>query len=129
VGRSRSSVSNLIRLLQLNNIVKQFLTNGKIEMGHGRALLSLPNEQQPDVANQVIQKSLSVRQTEDLVKRMLNPKPKNTTVVNPYIQTLAESLSEKLNSKTEIKTNGNKGKIIIHYQSENELNILLKHIN
>ncbi|CAC9633542.1 Chromosome (plasmid) partitioning protein ParB [uncultured Gammaproteobacteria bacterium] len=129
VGRSRSSVSNLIRLLQLNNAVKKFLNNGKIEMGHGRALLPLPNEQQLEVANQIIQKSLSVRQTEELVKRALNPKPSKSTTIAPHIQTLAENLSKKLNSKTEIKTNGNKGKIIIHYQSENELNALLKHIN
>ncbi len=129
VGRSRSSVSNLIRLLQLNNAVKKFLNNGKIEMGHGRALLPLPNEQQLEVANQIIQKSLSVRQTEELVKRVLNPKPSKSTTIAPHIQTLAENLSKKLNSKTEIKTNGNKGKIIIHYQSENELNALLKHIN
>ncbi|CAB5503252.1 ParB/RepB/Spo0J family partition protein [Bathymodiolus thermophilus thioautotrophic gill symbiont] len=129
VGRSRSSVSNLIRLLQLNNAVKQFLNNGKIEMGHGRALLPLPIEQQLEVANQVIQKSLSVRQTEELVKRVLNPKPSKAVVVNPHIQTLAENLSKTLNSKTEIRTNGNKGKIIIHYQSENELDALLKHIN
>ncbi|AYQ56646.1 Chromosome (plasmid) partitioning protein ParB [Bathymodiolus thermophilus thioautotrophic gill symbiont] len=129
VGRSRSSVSNLIRLLQLNNAVKQFLNNGKIEMGHGRALLPLPIEQQLEVANQVIQKSLSVRQTEELVKRVLNPKPSKAVVINPHIQTLAENLSKTLNSKTEIRTNGNKGKIIIHYQSENELDALLKHIN
>ncbi|SHA24840.1 Chromosome (plasmid) partitioning protein ParB [Bathymodiolus thermophilus thioautotrophic gill symbiont] len=129
VGRSRSSVSNLIRLLQLNNAVKKFLNNGKIEMGHGRALLPLPIEQQLEVANQVIQKSLSVRQTEELVKRVLNPKPSKAVVINPHIQTLAENLSKTLNSKTEIRTNGNKGKIIIHYQSENELDALLKHIN
>jgi ParB family chromosome partitioning protein len=109
--------------------VKKFLNNGKIEMGHGRALLPLPNEQQLEVANQIIQKSLSVRQTEELVKRVLNPKPSKSTTIAPHIQTLAENLSKKLNSKTEIKTNGNKGKIIIHYQSENELNALLKHIN
>jgi ParB family chromosome partitioning protein len=73
VGRSRSSVSNLIRLLQLGDDAKQLLSNGDIEMGHGRALLPLSNEQQFEVGNQVVQKSLSVRQTEELVKRVLNP--------------------------------------------------------
>jgi ParB family chromosome partitioning protein len=128
VGRSRSSVSNLIRLLQLSDDVKQLLSSGKIEMGHGRALLSLDAEQQFEVATQVAKKSLSVRQTEDLVKRILNPKPKNNLAIDPNIEALSNTLSEKLNSKTEIKAIGNKGKIIIHYQSKDELNALLARI-
>ena len=129
VGRSRSAVSNLIRLLQLNESVKQLLGNGDIEMGHARALLSLKEDQQFDVANQVIQRSLSVRQTEDLVKRVLNPKPKKLTEVDPHIDALMQSLSKKLDSKTEIKQNNDKGKIIIHYKSQDELDDILKHIN
>ncbi|MDG2394825.1 ParB/RepB/Spo0J family partition protein [Candidatus Thioglobus sp.] len=129
VGRSRSAVSNLIRLLQLNESVKQLLGSGKIEMGHARALLPLKEDQQFDVANQVIQRSLSVRQTEDLVKRVLNPKPKKSTEVDPHITSLMQSLSKTLDSKTEIKQNNNKGKIIIHYSSSDELNSILKHIN
>ncbi len=129
VGRSRSAVSNLIRLLQLNELVKQLLGNGDIEMGHARALLSLKEDQQFDVANQVIQRSLSVRQTEELVKRVLNPKPKKSTEVDPHIDALMQSLSKKLDSKTEIKQNNDKGKIIIHYKSQDELDNILKHIN
>ncbi|WP_369177787.1 ParB/RepB/Spo0J family partition protein [Candidatus Thiodubiliella endoseptemdiera] len=128
VGRSRSSVSNLIRLLQLNDKVKALLSSGKIEMGHGRALLPLATEQQFEVANQVAKKQLSVRQTEELVKRILNPKPVKFNQVDPRIEALSNTLTKELNSKTEIKTNGNKGKIIIHYQTEEELNALLKHI-
>ncbi|SMM99078.1 Chromosome (plasmid) partitioning protein ParB [uncultured Candidatus Thioglobus sp.] len=128
VGRSRSSVSNLIRLLQLGDSVKQLLSNGDIEMGHGRALLSLEENQQFEAASQVIKKSLSVRQTEELVKNILNPKPKKITKVEPHIEELSDSLSQKLNSKTEIKNNGKKGRIIIHYQSEDELNNILGHI-
>lgn len=130
VGRSRSAVSNLIRLLQLNDSVKQLLGNGDLEMGHARALLSLKEEQQFDVANQVVKRSLSVRQTEELVKRVLNPKPKKSTSVDPHIEALIQSLSKKLESKTEIKQSGNnKGKIVIHYKSAEELNNILKHIN
>ena len=129
VGRSRSAVSNLIRLLQLNESVKELLGSGKIEMGHARALLSLKEDQQFDVANQVIQRSLSVRQTEELVKRVLNPKPKKSTEVDPHITSLMQSLSKTLDSKTEIKQNNNKGKIIIHYSSSDELDNILKHIN
>ena len=130
VGRSRSAVSNLIRLLQLNDSVKQLLGNGDLEMGHARALLSLKEEQQFDVANQVVKRSLSVRQTEELVKRVLNPKPKKPASVDPHIEALIQSLSKKLESKTEIKQSGNnKGKIVIHYKSAEELNNILKHIN
>ena len=130
VGRSRSAVSNLIRLLQLNDSVKQLLGKGDIEMGHARALLSLKEEQQFDVANQVVKRSLSVRQTEELVKRVLNPKPKKPTSVDPHIEALIQSLSKKLESKTEIKqSDNNKGKIVIHYKSAEELNNILKHIN
>ncbi len=128
VGRSRSAVSNLIRLLQLNESVKELLGSGKIEMGHARALLSLKEDKQFDVANQVIQRSLSVRQTEELVKRVLNPKPKKSTEVDPHITSLMRSLSKTLDSKTEIKQNNNKGKIIIHYSSADELDNILKHI-
>jgi len=128
VGRSRSAVSNLIRLLQLNELVKKLLGSGKIEMGHARALLPLKEDKQFDVANQVIQRSLSVRQTEELVKRVLNPKPKKSTSVDPYITSLIQSLSKKLDSKTEIKQINDKGKIIIHYSSADELGNILKHI-
>ena len=128
VGRSRSAVSNLIRLLQLNESVKELLGSGKIEMGHARALLSLKEDKQFDVANQVIQRSLSVRQTEELVKRVLNPKPKKSTEVDPHITSLMQSLSKKLDSKTEIKQINDKGKIIIHYSSADELDNILKHI-
>jgi ParB family chromosome partitioning protein len=129
VGRSRSSVSNLIRLLQLGKGAKKLLSQRKIEMGHARALLTLSENEQLLVANQVVAKSLSVRQTEELVKRILNPKPKSTMIIEPQIAELMDALSQKLTAKTEIKTAGNKGKIIIHYQSEDELANILKHIN
>ncbi len=129
VGRSRSSVSNLIRLLQLGEASKQLLGQGKIEMGHARALLPLTEDNQLMVANQVIAKSLSVRQTEELVKRVLNPKTKTAVSIEPHISELMSTLSKTFNSKTEIKATGDKGKIIIHYKSEDELSNILKHIN
>ncbi|SMN15630.1 Chromosome (plasmid) partitioning protein ParB [uncultured Candidatus Thioglobus sp.] len=129
VGRSRSSVTNLIRLLQLGADAKELLSKGKIEMGHARALLPLNEEDQSTVANQVVAKSLSVRQTEELVKRVLNPKTKTTSVIDPHISDLMRSLSKTLDSKTEIKAAGDKGKIIIHYKSADELSNILKHIS
>jgi ParB family chromosome partitioning protein len=129
VGRSRSSVSNLIRLLQLKEPVKKLLNKGSIEMGHARSLLPLDEESQLFVANEVIKRSLSVRQTEALVKKVLNPKPKKVLDVNPFIQDLSATLSKKLNSKIEIKDIDNKGRIIIHYKSKSELNDIVKHFN
>jgi ParB family chromosome partitioning protein len=128
VGRSRSSVSNLIRLLQLSDPVKLLLGKGKIEMGHARALLPLKDDMQLNIANKVIDKSLSVRQTEDLVKRALNFKIKKLVPVEPHIKKIITSLSQKLDSKTEIKSKNNKGKIIIHFNTSEELDNILNHI-
>jgi len=129
VGRSRSSVSNLIRLLQLKEPVKKLLNKGSIEMGHARSLLPLNEESQIFVANEVIKKNLSVRQTEALVKKVLNPKPKKVLDIDPFIQDLSATLSKKLNSKIEIKDIDNKGRIIIHYKSKSELDDIIKHFN
>jgi ParB family chromosome partitioning protein len=129
VGRSRSSVSNLIRLLQLKEPVKKLLNKGSIEMGHARSILPLDEENQIFVANEVIKRSLSVRQTEALVKKVLNPKPKKVLDIDPFIQDLSATLSKKLNSKIEIKDIDNKGRIIIHYKSKSELNDIVKHFN
>ena len=129
VGRSRSSVSNLIRLLHLTEPVKKLLGKGEIEMGHARALLPLKDSMQMDVALKVINRALSVRQTEDLVKRELNPKTKKIDKIDPKINKIMGSLSKKLNSKTEIKERNKKGKIIIHFNNSKELNNILNHIN
>lgn len=129
VGRSRSSVSNLIRLLHLTEPVKKLLGKGEIEMGHARALLPLKDSMQMDVALKVINRALSVRQTEDLVKRELNPKTKKIDKIDPKINKIMGSLSKKLNSKAEIKERNNKGKIIIHFNNSKELNNILNHIN
>ena len=129
VGRSRSSVSNLIRLLQLKEPVKKLLNKGSIEMGHARSLLPLDEENQIFVANEVIKRSLSVRQTEALVKKVLNPKPKKVLDIDPFIQDLSATLSKKLNWKIEIKDIDNKGRLIIHYKSKTELNDIVKHFN
>ena len=129
VGRSRSSVSNLIRLLQLKEPVKKLLNKGSIEMGHARSLLPLDEENQIFVANEVIKRSLSVRQTEALVKKVLNPQPKKALNIDPFIQDLSATLSKKLNWKIEIKDIDNKGRLIIHYKSKTELNDIVKHFN
>ncbi|MBQ0724635.1 MAG: ParB/RepB/Spo0J family partition protein [Cycloclasticus sp.] len=131
VGRSRVAVSNLLRLLDLELEVKQLLREGKIEMGHGRALLALPAEKQFDAANKVALKGLSVRATEALVKQLLKQSDEKRATKNkdPDIDRLQEDLSERLAAKVSINhLNSGKGKIVIHYSSLDELEGVLTHV-
>jgi len=131
VGRSRASVSNLLRLQDLREEVKNFLDKGEIEMGHARCLLSLNADQQLHVAQQVIKKGMSVRETEAMARRLLNPPEKTTTSaeVDPNIQNLENNLSEKLSAKVHFKHGKNgKGQLVISYNSLDELDGILDHI-
>lgn len=130
VGRSRAAVSNMLRLLELNDSVKELLRSGKIEMGHGRALLALPEQQQLVAATKVASKGLSVRATEALVKQLLKGRDKKRAVnKDPDIERLQQSLAEKIGAKVDINhaTNG-AGKIVIHYSSLDELEGVLEHL-
>jgi len=132
VGRSRVAVTNLLRLLSLNDDVKRMLGNGDLEMGHARALLTLDDTKQIQAAHQVVAKSLSVRETEKMVKRIINgfdSHPKHTKVSNPDVDRLENNLSEKLGAKVKIsyKDTG-KGKLEIQYNSLDELDGILAHI-
>jgi ParB family chromosome partitioning protein len=135
VGRSRASVSNLLRLLDLSDRVKTMLGSRQLEMGHARALLSLTNKtQQFDAARQVAKKGLSVRETEQLVRRYLlgkNNKIKATVnTPNADIRRLEVEISEKLGAKIKIdhRSKGS-GKLVINYNSLDELDGILKHIH
>lgn len=133
VGRSRASVSNLLRLLSLESSVKKMLEHGQIEMGHARALLSLQDgAQQLQAARQVEHKGLSVRETERLVKKLLAPKPSQTetsTKMDPDTLRLQEEISEKLGAKVQFQYNNQgKGKMLIHFNSIDELDGILNHI-
>jgi len=132
VGRSRAAVSNLLRLLSLDVGVKEMLAHGDIEMGHARALLSLEVTLQPGVANIVISKGLSVRETEAHVRKLLNPSPKNKkeNVVNDlHISDLQNRLSEILGAKVTCQHSAKgKGKLVIQYNSLDELDGILEHI-
>ena len=133
VGRSRASVSNLLRLQDLSEKVKPLLEDRQIEMGHARALLGIANAtQQFDAARQVIKKGLSVRATEKLVKSMLggDAKPtKKTPTQSADIRRLEIEVSEKLGAKVAVDHNTNgSGKIVINYNSLDELDGILKHI-
>ena len=134
VGRSRSSVSNILRLLELPETIADFVKSRKIEMGHARALLSINDKSlQIDIAKMIIKKGLSVREVERLAKQSNNQiatnKAKKGSLINPDIQRLEISMSEKLGAKLKIdhKNNGN-GKIIINYNSLDELEGIIDHI-
>lgn len=134
VGRSRASVSNLLRLQDLSAKVKPLLEARQLEMGHARALLSVTDaSQQFDAARQVVRKGLSVRETERLVKRMLEGKPrssaKKTASVNRDIRRLEIEVSEKLGAKVRLDHGqSGAGKIVISYNSLDELDGILQHI-
>lgn len=129
IGRSRTAVTNLLRLLGLSHGAKQLLEHGKIEMGHARALLGLAVEKQDFAAAQVHSKKLSVRQTEALVRSYLNPKKK---AEKPHksadIQRLEETLSGKLGTRVSLEDRNGKGKLVIEYKSLDILDGIIAHI-
>lgn len=134
VGRSRATVSNLLRLQDLSDKVKPLLEQRQLEMGHARALLSITNPtQQFDAARQVVKKALSVRETEKLVKHMLaspTSKPVAKAVsVDADIRRLEIEVSEKLGAKVRVDhSKKGAGKLIISYNNLDELDGILKHI-
>ena len=132
VGRSRAAVSNLLRLLSLEPGVKEILAHGEIEMGHARALLPLETTLQPSVASLVIKKGLSVRETEAHVRKLLNPpakKSKNNVTEDLHISDLQNRLSDTLGAKVSCQHSAKgKGKLVIQYNSLDELDGILEHI-
>lgn len=130
VGKSRVTITNLLRLMSLPDDVKLLLERGDIEMGHARALLGLPVEQQTDAARQVVARGLTVRQTEALVRQWLNPPREAGTVrSNPDIERLQQDLAERIGADVKIQHGAKgKGKLVISYSSLDELDGVLMHI-
>jgi ParB family chromosome partitioning protein len=132
VGRSRAAVSNLLRLLTLNPDVRQMLDEGKMDMGHARALLGLTGMAQSRAAHQVVERGLSVRETEQLVRRLLaqgESPPKAPPRLDADIRALQDQLSEKLGARVHIAHGqGGKGKLTIDYNSSDELEGILARI-
>jgi ParB family chromosome partitioning protein len=136
VGRSRTAVSNLLRLLELSDKVKEMVASRELEMGHARALLGIPSQsQQIDAARQVVRKGMSVRATEQLVRRMNAPaaaKGGKTADASKDkdIQRLEMDMSDKLGARVRIDhSKKGTGKLVISYNSLDELDGILKHIN
>lgn len=130
VGKSRVTITNLLRLMSLAEDVKLLLERGDIEMGHARALLGLPAEQQTQAARQVVAKGLTVRQTEALVRQLLNPRrDASGTRQNPDIERLQQDLAERIGASVSIQHGAKgKGKLVISYSSLDELDGVLMHI-
>ena len=132
VGRSRTAVTNLLRLLTLDEDVRKLLLAGKLDMGHARALLALPAGAQGQVARLVAQRDLSVRETEALVRRRLRQpaaRKKSRSSNDADIRSLQDELAERLGAKVRInhKRSG-RGQLTIDYNSIDELEGILDHI-
>ena len=120
IGKSRTSVTNTLRLIKLNKEVQTMLEEGSIEMGHARALVSLKEELQVEVAKEVVNKGLSVRQVENLVahKKSNRQSTKRPTNKDPNTLILEKELSEILGTKIEIKHNkNNQGRLVVSFNS------------
>lgn len=133
IGRSRAAVSNLLRLLELSEETKALLQSRQLEMGHGRALLALSDlRRQAEVARMVATKGLSVRETERLVRRMQRgrSKPVRRSVgVDPDIRRLQDELTDRLGARVAIQHSARgHGKLVISYNSADELEGILDHI-
>ena len=130
VGRSRAAVSNLLRLLGLNPDVRALLEQGRLEMGHGRALLALEGVTQSRTAHDVVKRGLSVRETEALVKKLGQPaKKKDRPALDPDIRRLQDDLAARLGAPVQFQHSASgKGKMVIAYNSLDELEGILAHL-
>jgi ParB family chromosome partitioning protein len=131
LSKSRTAVSNYLRLLSLNTEVKQFLEHGDLDMGHARTLLMLHGEQQSQVAKLVVAKNLSVRETEKLVTRVKNGKPKTSvkSEITPLVKEQIETLAQQLKAKIKIKPEkAGKGILVIHYDTMQNLQAIIQQL-
>ena len=131
IGRSRAAVSNLLRLLELAPEARELLRSGRIEMGHARALLTLPSALQVEAARQVALRGLNVRETEALARRL-----SSTTAAaghpqaapDPDVRRLQDRLSSRLGARVQLRHgNGGKGSLVIHYNTLDELDGIIAH--
>lgn len=132
VGKSRSTIANLLRLMSLQEDVRLLLERGDMEMGHARALLALEGMQQSQAARTVVGKGMSVRQTEALVRNLLARQASPVQApaqLDPNIRQLQDDLSQKLGARVQIQhTAKGKGKLVLSYNSLDELDGILGHI-
>jgi len=131
VGKSRTTVTNLLRLISLGDEVKKLLEHGDLEMGHARAMLTLSESDQRDIARQVVSKGLSVRQTEALVRRLQQQQTKAVPAakVDPDIKKLEDGLADHIGVPVSIQhSSKGKGKLVLKYNTLDELDGILHHL-
>lgn len=129
IGKDRSSVTNLLRLLKLPAFIQKDLIDGRLSMGHARILAGIDGpEEQRDLRNTFIKKELSVRQAEMLAKKRRGHKRSKSkeTELDYYLQSLADNLKGTLGTKVEIKKKGREGRIVVYFYSDEELDRLLE---
>lgn len=134
VGKSRSTVTNLMRLMTLEQEVQKFLEHGDLEMGHAKALLGLMGTHQIDAARTAVAKGMTVRQTEALVRKLQqqvqNPESTEKPTIDPDTKRLQDELSDQIGVPVLIQHNAKgKGKLVLKYSSLDELDGILKHLN
>lgn len=129
VGKDRATIANYLRILKLPEDIKKYLKNGTLTMGHAKAILSVDDpEKQGEIAQQVIKKSLSVRQTEELVRKLNKFQAKGAKEEIPEIKELEQRLISELGAKVKIYHRGKKGRLEIFYNSLDELDGILQRI-
>jgi ParB family chromosome partitioning protein len=129
LSKSRTAVSNYLRLLNLRPEVKRLLEHGDLDMGHARALLMLDEVQQCQVADRVVAQNLSVRETERLIARLKAGKPEPKPDPHPGVQEQVQVLSKHLNTKIKLSQGkSGKGTLIIHYDNEDGLHALIQEL-
>lgn len=131
IGKSRAAIANCIRLLHLDSRVQEYLIEGVITEGHGRALLPLEDKDlQYKFAQMIIDEQLNVREVEAIIKNIgKEKKAKKQNENNPYYNDIKAKLESFFDTKVVFKTNGNKGKIMIEYYSEEELQRIIDILN
>lgn len=130
VGKSRASISNLLRLNELSQEVKDLLLKGRIEMGHARAILALSAERQGEVARHVAGKQLTVRATEGLIRRLQTETVRSTPRADPDVTQLSNRLAETFGARVEIKhSKRGAGKLVISYASLDHLQGIIERLN
>ena len=133
VGKARTTVSNLLRLNQLHDTVKDHLSNGALDMGHARTLLALSSKQQPIIAQKIIDGNMTVREAEKLVKSILQPTQKaqdKNAAQTHDVERLTQRLTDALGAQVKLKhKKGGQGSVEIFFHNQDELSALIKHLN
>ena len=128
VGRSRAAVANTLRLLRLPKAVQESLLDGKISMGHARALIPLTQAQQLKLARQIVSEDLSVRQVERRVKALRLGRVSRAASLDPNVKAAQQRLQRRWKTRVQIRARGAKGQIVFHYDSSEELDRLYENL-